>query len=554
MPSALMLMDKMKLPFGQPLADAYIERKDPELEKLFGYHPLEPQHWRGRLDYLHGSVASRADSQQTAAALRAFQEPFGLSDASARNLELLANGAPVIVGGQQAVLWTGPLMILYKAVTIIQAASAASRELGVPVVPVFWIAGEDHDWDEASMAQLPSAGPDPELKTLSLRRPAGPATSVSRVRLEPTELQQALDGLEAALADSPRKPAQLRELRAAAGSCCTLTELFAAMLNVLFGESGLLLADADDSRLRATEGPMFRRLVESSEQLAQAYAESTRKVGELGYKAQAEAAEDAANLFLFTDGPKAGERLLLQRSGSRFRDRRGLISLSREELLTLAEANPERLSNNVLTRPLMQDFLFPVLSTVLGPGEIAYWAQTGAAFAALGMQMPIITPRLSATLLEPHADKSLREFSLSLQQVLGGLDDLKRELLDERGAAEIRRVFEKSLDAMRDVYRPALELAASVERGLEELGRTNWERIAREASYMESKALQSLEARERILLDRIAALELSAAPGRKPQERVLASVYFLNRYGRDWLDALLNEPYEPCSGHRVLRL
>ncbi|QGG56906.1 bacillithiol biosynthesis cysteine-adding enzyme BshC [Paenibacillus sp. B01] len=545
---------RMELPFGQPLADAYIQRRDPALEALFGHHPADGSSWRRRLDYLNGSADRRAGSRELAGALRAFQQPLGISEAAERNLERLADGAPVVVGGQQAVLWTGPLMILYKAVTILQAADAASKRLGVPVVPVFWIAGEDHDWDEACLACLPSPVDAPELRRLSMPRPPGPATSVSRTRLGGSDLEAALTELEAGLADTPFKPELLRSLRARAAGCATLTELFAALLTDWLGESGLLLADADHPALRRLEGPMFRRLAESSGELAAAYAASTRRVEALGYKAQAEAAEDAANLFLFAEEPRACERLLLQRAGGRFRDRRGLVSLSEAELLELAEAHPERLSNNVLTRPLMQDYLFPVLSTVLGPGEIAYWAQTAEAFGRLGMQMPIVTPRLSFTLLEPHAVKTMARHSLQLEQVLAGLGGVKAELLDRQGAADIRGGFEQALQAMREAYRPALALAAGQERGLEELGRTNWERIAREIGYMQAKTLQALESRERTELDRLAGLELSAVPEGRPQERVLAAVYFMNRYGRGWLDRLLAEPYEPCAKHGVMRL
>lgn len=544
----------MELPFGQPLADAYIGRRDSALEALFGYHPADGLSWRRRLDYLKGSADRRAGSTELAGALRAFQQPLGLSEPAERNLERLADGAPVVVGGQQAVLWTGPLMILYKAVTIVQAARAASERLGVPVVPVFWIAGEDHDWDEACLACLPSPLDAPGLRRLAVPRPSGAATSVSRTRLSAGAVEAALAELEAGLADTPFKPELLRSLRARAAGCGTLTELFAAMLSDLFADEGLLLADADHPALRRLEGPMFRRLAESSGPLAEAYAASSRRVEALGYAAQAEAAEDAANLFLFAEAPRAGERLLLQRAGGRFRDRRGLVSLTESELLELAESQPERLSNNVLTRPLMQDYLFPVLSTVLGPGEIAYWAQTSGGFEHLGMQMPIVTPRLSFTLLEPHAAKTMARYSLELEQVAAGLGGVKAELLDRQGAEDIRKSFGQALQAMREAYLPALAVAAGQERGLELLGRTNWERIAREIGYMEAKTLQALENRERAELDRLTGLELSAAPEGRPQERVLASVYFMNRYGRGWLDRLLAEPYEPCAEHGVMRL
>jgi len=550
-----MNMETICLPFGQPLADDYIGRKREALEPLLGYHAADEEHWKTRLRRLRNHEGLRADSRSVAAAVKKYQEPFGLSEQVRSNLELLEQGSPVVVGGQQAVLWTGPLMIIHKAVTILQTAEWASRLLGETVVPVFWIAGEDHDWDEASQTFVPDAGGTGTRK-LSTPRPGSGRSSVSRTQLDPGMLGEALAQLEAALPDSPHKLALCAELRHGSESCRTLTELFALMLNALFGEKGLLLVDADDPGLRSLEGPMFSELVSRNAQLEQAFLAGTASVEQLGYKPQADLAEGGANLFLFHQDGEAGaeERVLLHRRGDRFEDRKGLVSLSSRELASIAERQPERLSNNVFTRPLMQEFLFPVLSTVLGPGEIAYWAQTGAAFRELGMEMPILTPRLSFTLLEPAAAKTMEAYGISFEDALGGIEAKKKQWLAGSGHYGISERFQEALLRMRDAYSPALAMAASVEKGLADLGENNWSRIAREIQYMEDKTKKALESREQTALDRMDALGTAVCPEGRPQERVLASVYYLNVYGRRWLDVLLAAPFEPCAGHRLVRL
>ena len=199
----------------------------------------------------------------------------------------------------------------------------------------------------------------------------------------------------------------------------------------------------------------------------------------------------------------------------------------------------------------MQDYLFPVLSTVLGPGEIAYWAQTGEAFKLLGMEMPIVTPRLSFTLIDPASAKTMETFGISLQDAYTRIAEIKDNWLREQDRFGISDVFQEAAERMREAYAPVLAMAASLEKGLDELGQTNWERILREIRYFEGKTKQSLENRESAAISRMNALSDLLAPDGRPQERLLASVYYLNVYGRRWLDDLLMAPYEPCMGHRI---
>src|SRR5262249_17215926 len=148
---------------------------------------------------------------------------------------------------------------------------------------------------------------------------------------------------------------------------------------------------------------------------------SGRQIGALGYSTQAAAAPGCANVFLFRpeDGPagKAGDRVLLFKAAGGFTDKRGESFWSSDELLALTETHPEQFSNNVLTRPIMQDYLLPVLGAVLGPGEIAYWAQIGEAFRRCELEMPILIPRMSFTLVEGTVAKHMDKYGLSFEDV-----------------------------------------------------------------------------------------------------------------------------------------
>ena len=88
----------------------------------------------------------------------AFMEPFGISPVAHKHLDELGEDAVTVIGGQQAGILTGPLYSVHKAISVILLAKKKRQALGVPVVPVFWVAGEDHDINEINHVYTNSAG------------------------------------------------------------------------------------------------------------------------------------------------------------------------------------------------------------------------------------------------------------------------------------------------------------------------------------------------------------------------------------------------------------
>ncbi len=554
-----MLVERIDLPQSHPVTEAYMNQSDPGVAELFGSHPVDAEAWRERMAWLDDSAEQRADRKQTAGVLRNYNERLGLTPAIEANLSALEQGASVIVGGQQAGLFTGPVMVIHKAISIIQAARWAEEATGKRVVPVFWIAGEDHDWAEANHAVIVRG--DGGLHKIAVEREEYPRTSVSRTKLTPGIWQAALQELAETLPDSAHKAALLDELEAAIRRSDTLSGQFAAMLACLFAEEGLVLMDADDPNLRRIEGPMFARLIESGQQLEEAYRENGARLEALGYPLQVESQPDCANLFVFRDerlqpgaGRLAGERVLMYRRDGRYEDRKGTLIVERDKLLQLAAETPELLSNNVLTRPLMQDYVLPVLATVLGPGEIAYWAQTSYAFRALAMRMPIVLPRMSFTMLDEPLKKRMAAFDLTLDDVKSRLDERKAAWLAQQGATDLDARFEAAEQGFAALYQPLLDELAERDGGLGALGQRNRERIIEQIRYLQRKTHEAHQLRHEAdlrLFDYIAAW---LQPDGKPQERVISWVSLWNRHGRHWLDNLMAIPYDRLGGHYLVHL
>ncbi|GLX68250.1 bacillithiol biosynthesis cysteine-adding enzyme BshC [Paenibacillus glycanilyticus] len=542
--------ERYDLPSAQPLTEAYIHRTDANMDSLYGYFAGREQDWATRLQRLEELAGTRANAAEVADVLRQYNSPYTTPEVDA-SIRAIAEGAPVIIGGQQAGLWSGALLVIHKAVSIVSGAKWASEKLGRKVVPVFWIAGEDHDWDEANHTFVLNA--EQELRKLILQRPEGPRTSVSRTAVDGESWNKLLEELEQTLPHSDFKPALLEQLKQIAEQSRSLSDMFAGILAFLFGKEGLVLLDADDPKLRRVEAPMFRQLIERNDELEEAYLAAAGKVKSCGYQLQADVVEGSANLFVFNQA-NGHERTLLHKRDGQFQDRKGTSFWSKEQLLKLAEENPSQLSNNVLTRPIMQDYLFPVLGTVLGPGEIAYWALTGDAFRKLGMEMPIIVPRMSFTLVEGTIAKHMMKYELSFEDVAKRFEARKQQWLSEQDQLSIEERFHDVKQTFITMYGPLLELAGSIQPGLLKLGETNRQKIVEQIEYLEAKTKDAFNKQYDASIRQLDRIALSLWPNGKPQERVINMAGYMNRYGSVWLEKLLELPFSPVGGHQLVYL
>jgi len=533
---------------SQPLAEAYIQGAE-QVQPLFPHHFARETDWNRRAQQLSAFSGPAADRAALVEALAAYNERVGNAPQALGALAQLRRAdALAVVGGQQAGLFGGPLLVLYKAVTLLQLAREWSERLDRPVVPVFWIAGEDHDFDEVNHVMVLS--PAQQVEKIKVEHPTGQRTSVSRLPLSAAAWSEALEVLERSLPDTEFKGPLLAKLRASAAGAPTLSEAFGRWMAGLFGEYGLVLLDSDDAALRRVEAPFFSELIARNAELSEALAEGRAAVEAAGFTPQAEVTADGANLFVF----HADQRLLLQRDGDGFTDKKKELRLTRAELLELAAHNPDRLSNNVMTRPLMQQFLFPVLATVLGPGEIAYWGLTGPAFERLGLSMPIIAPRLEFTLLEGTVQKHMHKYELSFDDVLQRFDEKKRQWLDAQDTLRLPERFAAVKTAFRAEYEPLVDSLAAINPGVKKLGETNLHKIIEQIDFLAAKAADAHQTQFDAALRQLDRIRLTVLPLAKPQERVYNGCAYLNRYGRGWLQQLVEQRIPVDGQHRVYYL
>lgn len=530
------------------LAQDYMDHFE-QVSGFYGGDHRDERSWEQRVKWLDQTEEKRISRKALTACLRSYNERYNGHDAVHKSLDLLEQaGTLVITGGQQSGLFTGPMLVVHKAITIIQAAKEAESRLGRPVVPLFWIAGEDHDWDEVDHTYVMTA--DLEATKIRMEREEGPRTSVSFTPVVEEQWKQALDEMQNLLQDSVYKPEIIQLLRSTAATSTGLSDAFAKLMGAMFGKYGLILLDSADPDLRALEAPIFEELIRHNDSLGQSYQLAARDMTGMGYGLQADVPENGANLFYLYDD----RRILLFKENGIFTDRKGLISMSEAELLAELAEHPERFSNNVLTRPIMQDSLLPVLGTVLGQGEISYWAITRYAFAEMGLQMPLILPRMSFTIVDGTSQKYMEKYNLTFQDIHVRLGAKRQDWLAGQSGFDLDGRFKEAKELFHELYDPLLQDLANLQPGLEKLGQSNQTKILDQMDFLLNKTKASLEQQHSASLRQWDLLTQSIVPLGRPQERVYNIFYYLNRYGLAFLDDLMSIPYDNSGVHRAVYL
>ena len=459
--------------------------------------------------------------------------------------------AVAVVTGQQVGLFTGPLYTIYKTITALQRAQQWSDAWNRPVVPLFWIAGEDHDFAEIAETTILHRNASVALRYAPEdSRPDVERGAVGRLTLTHA-ITDTIDNLDEALPPSDFKPEVMRAVRESYMPGTTLSDAFARLLHRLFEGTGLVCITPDDPRLKAQARSLFQRdLTDPTGAVSR--LETTSDVLETeGYHRQVSARP--TNLFWLDDTG----RYPIDHTGNgtfALRHDPNERTFSRDDLLRHLDATPERFSPNVVLRPLMQDRLLPTVAYVAGPGELSYFAQYKGVYDWADIPMPLIQPRASVTLLEGKVDKVLNKYDLSLCDFTDDLDALFQRVVVQEMETDVEAVFGNAMRHVHEAINTVKPEVQAVDRTL--ISTTE----ATRASLME--AMNDLKHRvvkaEKRKHDEIRAQLRKAFANLVPhgtlQERAVNILYFLNKYSFDLLDDVQALLDPEASAHQIVDL
>ncbi|NGP44352.1 bacillithiol biosynthesis cysteine-adding enzyme BshC [Bacillaceae bacterium SIJ1] len=517
---------------GNSLLKAYINEEESVCDR-FDYN-LNDDGMRARLASLQNRDFPRGE---LADLLHAFNQQLDADETTFRNIERLKDrDAVTVVCGQQAGFLTGPLFTLFKTIRTIQWARTQEMKLGVPVIPVFWIAGEDHDFPEINHLFLPSGD---KLQKKALPRHEKVKQSVSDMKLDYQAAEELLQEAFLAYGETPFTKDLYKLAVDELHSSTTYVDFFGRLMAKLFAHEGVVFINAHDPELRKLEAPFFRELLMKNEAVHRHVFHSQEKLVKEGFGKPLDLDRELAHIFVHSKG----ERFLLERlSDQRFTDRQRTLLYDIDELLVMAENEPDKLSNNVVTRPLMQEYVLPVLTFVAGPGELLYWSVLKDAFHEFGFTLPPIVPRMHATIVDSTARKWMDTYQLTVEDICQeGVDVFRAQREAQLQTDQLGHILQQLSEHYEEMNTLFSSLAAELPDGqtVADAARRQWNK---QRTWLEKRFGQSIRKAHQQELAGYPTLETLLFPGKTPQDRVYNGFYWLNRFGVDWIHELIAEP------------
>jgi len=312
-----------------------------------------------------------------------------------------------------------------------------------------------------------------------------------------------------------------------------------------------VVMDAASRDFHALGASTLRYAIEHAAELQGALIARSKELVDRGYHAQVLVAEGGSMLFLLDEA--TGERVALRRTAEE-QWKAGGRSYSTAELIAILETAPERLSPNALLRPVFQDTLLPTAAYVGGPAEIAYFAQSAVLYEAiLGRTTPVL-PRLSATLLEPTIATVMDKDEVQLPDAMTTAEVLAQRLGARVMPIEGKRKLAAVGNAMETELMALTEYLAVMDESLGRSARVSGSKMQYQMNRLRRMAATFELQKEASLRKHAEAIVLNVFPGGHPQERVVAGVWFMARYGDGLVEKLVGVAGNQCPGHVVVRL
>ncbi|MFQ5798208.1 MAG: bacillithiol biosynthesis cysteine-adding enzyme BshC [Bacteroidota bacterium] len=501
---------------------------------------------------LNAAKARLRDRKRLSDILRRQNHAYGCGEKTLESIALLESDTTfAVVTGQQVGILGGPIYTLYKIITAIRLCrDLADRYPTFKFIPIFWLEGEDHDFEEVNAITLISRENLPtKIQYLSdrkrLEKNIGPVGNLT--------FDGSLSGffgkLEDVLVNTEFKHSLLSMLQSFYAPGASFSAAFAGLLNSFFQEFGLVYLNSNDREIKDMLVPIFQREIQNFPRIGQAVIDRSAELEEQ-YHAQVK--PRAVNLFLFHRG---GRYLIEPRDREKDFVLKGTHHhLTTNELESISATSPELLSPNVVLRPICQDFLLPTVMYVGGPSEIAYFAQLEPVYNYYDVTMPIVYPRSSATLLEEKVEKVLEKYQLQLVEFFGELENVSRKVIDQLSEVDVNGLFTvagKQIDSSLNQLGFALNQVDQTLTGPLENSKS---RMSSLVSILKEKTVEAQKKKHELALKQVQKAASLVCPNSTLQERELNIVYFLNKYGLEFVQWLTGEVQIDRFKHQVIHL
>jgi bacillithiol biosynthesis cysteine-adding enzyme BshC len=463
--------------------------------------------------------------EQVAGLLAAYNRDLGAHPRALDNIESLRDpGTFCVISGQQAGFMGGPVYTAYKIATTIRLAARLQEQFGQPFIPLFWLATEDHDFNEINHTYFVKE--DGEIGRIKfdwdqVGHPVSHLVVDAQVeRAYVDYLEQAISGPHAGLIGdwfAPRSGENFGYWQARTWSR-------------LFSDRGLVIVEP--RVLRPAGGEFMRFSLEHAAEIRSRLDDVAAQLLACGYSPA-------------LDSPQVGELYTFDAQGVRVRV--GAVQTSLDHVLD----HPQAYSTDAALRPLFADALLPIVVSILGPGETAYQAMLRPLYDLFGLPQPLILPRQSYTVASARDAERLAQYRVRVEEVLTGQldDDTIFGGLVPDSEKELFVAARQSIERGMEPLRPYLE-------GIDpSLGRT-WEQtvvnVTRGLDKLEERSLKARLSQLGFSKGELRSLVNALLPRGRFQERILPLPHFVSRYGPDFIEQILRAGQLDQFAHCVI--
>ncbi|MBI2429286.1 MAG: bacillithiol biosynthesis cysteine-adding enzyme BshC [Ignavibacteriales bacterium] len=467
------------------------------------------------------------------------------------NIDLLGNDNTfAVVTGQQLGLFTGPLYTIYKAITAVKLADKLTRDFpNYNFIPVFWLEGEDHDFDEINKLKLINSLNDISVIEYliggkPLERNIGATGSIPIDE----SIEQFFASVAASMIQTDYSKTLLETMRGYYKPGNTILKAFTGFFNHIFEDSGLVFLNSNNAELKKLLSPLFTKEINSNSEASKLVIQKSAELEE-HYHAQIKA--KAVNLFMFHKG---GRHLIEPSENGDYYLKNLRQRYTKEELLATAATTPDLLSPNVVLRSLCQDTLLPTIAYVAGPAEIAYFAQLKPVYEYFSVTMPIIYPRASVTIVEEKVQKVLEKYSLDLIELFGDAESIIAKVSDQVSEVKVDTLFESLNNRITDAINEARFGIQQIDPTLNGSIDTTLQKFQQQMEVLKQKTQKAQQQKEEISLKQIKKAAMNIFPNGNFQEREFSVVQYLNKYGPDFVKWISNEISIDKFQHQVINI
>jgi bacillithiol biosynthesis cysteine-adding enzyme BshC len=507
--------------------------------------------FRNKEDYLkifkNISESRRTDSLKLHSIIENQYSSGKPSELTARNIELLKDKKTLaVVTGQQLGLLGGPLYTFYKIITAIKLSNYLSERYDdFNFVPVFWLEGDDHDFEEVSYTGLINDNNE-YVKIAYIDEIPEDDNKGSVGHLKLTEnINLFFDELSKNLRKTEYTEKLIEQLKGFYSPGKTFKQAFRELLLNYFDEFGLVLFDPQDNEVKTALKPVFMKEVTDFRKHSEKLVHVSATLEEL-YHAQVKVRP--VNLFFSTDEG----RYLIEPVENEFRLKRKRKKFTQEELLNLIETDPSKFSPNVLLRPVCQDYILPTAFYVGGPGEISYFAQALNLYGFNNVEQPVLYPRSSATILEKNISSLTEKFGLGISDVFVDPDKLKTRIVESVSHNSINDIFTETSNQIEYSFDRLKERLFELDKTISDASTKYKQKIIHYVDELKDKAVDAQKKKHDTVIRQVDRISSNLFPNSSLQEREINFVMYANKYGPDFIKRLFEETEINKFEHQVI--